>query len=57
MTPKQAIHKYCVEFCMFYKVEGCPSTDCALWEHRMNKRIENKKLTSCRAIKARCKGL
>jgi hypothetical protein len=58
MTPRRAIRRYCVDFCMNgqpYEVRLCPDKDCSLYEYRMNKKVENQKRSSCKAIKARCK--
>jgi hypothetical protein len=58
MTPRRAIRRYCVDFCMNgqpYEVKLCPDKKCALYEHRFGKIPDNQKLTPCKAIKARCR--
>lgn len=60
MTARNAIRKYCKEFCcnnQQLEVKLCHDKTCPIWGYR--ERIKQKnyeyKLTTCKAIKARCK--
>lgn len=53
MTPKEAIRKYCFNFCMNKNnVDLCTSPECSLYDYRKSKSKDRKFLA---AIKARCK--
>ena len=59
LTPLRAVRKYCIKICMVgseKEVNLCSSEDCPLWEYRLGKRPEGKKVryTPIKAIRKRC---
>ena len=59
MRPIKAIRKYCL-WCsnhMIQEISLCPNKSCSLWVYRFGKKKSEYeyKLTSCKAIKKRCK--